>query len=68
MAGTTRHEFGGVSCFFFNNDNIKNFGDPYCVAVRHLTSEFLAINVHRWCQKNKNHDSTTSTKNGLKQL
>ncbi len=26
MAGTTRHEFGGVSCFFFNNDNIKNFG------------------------------------------
>lgn len=29
MAGTTRHEFGGVSCFFFNNDNIKNFGDPY---------------------------------------
>ena len=46
MAGTTRHEFGGVLCFFFNNDNIKNFGEPYCVAVRHLTSEFLAINFH----------------------
>ena len=34
MAGTTRHEFGGVSCFFINNDNIKNFGDPYWTTVK----------------------------------
>ena len=41
MAGTTRHEFGGVSCFFFNNDNIKNFGDPYYLLEMHHDLEVL---------------------------
>ena len=40
MAGTTRHEFGGVSCFFFNNDNIKNFGDPYCTIQKQKLEDF----------------------------
>ena len=39
----------------------------HCVEVGHLVSEFLAINFHTDRVKKKNHDSTTPSKNGLKQ-